>query len=102
MDNDSKRAKAGDRGRWCEAEIVGRANPPTERSRTRALWKVHFRGWDSKFDEFIFAEHAERFKDLGRVLVGLLHQGAGARSSVGQNFVTDTSAAPYCTGLALP
>ena len=33
----------------------------TSRS-TRALWKVHFRGWDSKFDEFIFAEHAERFR----------------------------------------
>ena len=62
MDNDSKRAANGDRGRWCEAELVGHAPPPTGRSRTRALWKVHFRGWDAKFDEFIFAEHAERFR----------------------------------------
>ncbi|KAH8067489.1 metalloendopeptidase [Aureococcus anophagefferens] len=39
MDNDSKRAAPGDRGRWCEAELVGHAPPPTDRSRTRALWK---------------------------------------------------------------
>ena len=62
MDNDSKRAAPGDRGRWCEAELVGHAPPPTDRSRTRALWKVHFRSWDGKFDEFIFSEHAERFR----------------------------------------
>ena len=55
MDNDARRAKRGDLGRWCEAVLVG----CTEND--RKWWTVHFRGWDARFDEEIDADHAERF-----------------------------------------
>ena len=56
MDNDARRAKRGDLGRWCEAVLVG----CTEKG-DRKWWTVHFRGWDARFDEEIDADHAERF-----------------------------------------
>ena len=56
MDNDARRAKRGDLGRWCEAVLVG----CTEKN-DRKWWTVHFRGWDTRFDEEIDADHAERF-----------------------------------------
>ena len=56
MDNDARRAKRGDLGRWCEAVLVG----CTEKG-DRKWWTVHFRGWDTRFDEEIDVDHAERF-----------------------------------------
>ena len=41
MDNDARRAKRGDLGRWCEAVLVG----CTEKN-DRKWWTVHFRGWE--------------------------------------------------------